>query len=470
MFNTDNFLHQNPWRLDKSKLVPYCFDRTVWNDLVNNLKDKKPILLYGPRGGGKTTLLQLVIKHLIVEKEVPQASIFYFNLDDILTRDAFISVAEVTKFIRGFAPDTKDRLWILIDEVSRLSENKLDASAFIKELQNEVGENVKLIMTVSGRDFSVASLLQNDKGENEGNVMEVGLFSFKEYLNRMLNPNNIFLPDGDKVPTKIKPTEERIKALSQMGFAPFLMPALDDYLRFGGYASIVREYVVEKRPALLRELYQGLFSRQIHTKQDRLLQAQDRQLLVEIARLHGNVLNINKLANETKLNRKTISSFMDDLEESYLINKVYPYAEDKKAEKGMPMVYLYDNGMRNMLLDTFTTIDKRPDRKVLLDNMLYNELRIIPWVKDIRFWNSETSDVTGFVFRHGVVENMIAVLYDFPKEKPGRWALVNMARKVKAKKVIILTKDYSEYDTVGPTKTIYIPVIWTWFVRNILEE
>jgi predicted AAA+ superfamily ATPase len=517
MFNTDNFLGQNPWRLDKSKLIPFAFDRTCWKDLVASLADKKPILLFGPRGGGKTTLLQLTVKHLITESSVNPSSIFYFNLDDLLTREAFTSVEEVNKFIKGFQPSSKERLWILLDEVSRLTENKLEVSTFIKDLQDKLGENVKLIITVSGRDSSFRGvypeatetlryaqgdklpkgLSQNDTKEGypapfvchserseesqdklregyqntlsslEMTAIEVTLFSFKEYLNRMLNPNNVFLPDGDKVPTKIKPTEERIKMLSQMGFMPHVMPALDDYLRYGGYASVVKEYAPAKRPAILRQIYQELFN-----NQPGIIKTNERgKILKELARMHGNIINVAKLSKESKLNHKTVNNFIEYMEANYFLNRVYPYTEiKKKTEKGTPLVYFSDNGLRNMLLDMFGTLDQRPDRKELLDNFIYNELKIIPYVKDIRFWNSETSDVTGFVFRHGVVDNMIAVLYDFPKEKPGRWALVNMARKVKAKKVIILTKDYSEYDTVGPTKTIYIPLIWTWFVRNILEE
>lgn len=474
-FNVDNFLQQNHWRLDEKKLIGTTFVRSVLPELLQALKDEKPVLVSGPRGAGKTTLLQMVVKHLITKKNILPSAIFYFNLDDILTRDATISADELAKFIRGFAPDTKQRLWVFLDEVLCLADNKIEPSEFIKELQKDLPK-VKLVLTSSAKSPLTFPLPQGerDRAIRDMTRLEIGIVSYKEYLNRMFNPNNIYLPDGQAGRPRFK-LPEKIGALTRSSYFKLAIPLLDEYLRYGGYARVVKEYTARKRPPLLRQVYQEQFTLNhfgFRARRDKaVLKPGERgKLLRELARMHGSILNVTKLSHETKLNHKTVYSFLANLESNYYINKVYPYLEKSKTEKGIPLVYFNDNGLRNMLIDTLGAIATRPDRKALLDNLLYNELRIIPFVKEIKFWISDTSEVTAFVFKHGVVQNLIGVLYDFPQAKSGRWALVNFGRRIKAKKIIILTRDYARWETVGPTTIIYLPVPMTWLLPECLSS
>ncbi|MBI4833458.1 MAG: ATP-binding protein [Planctomycetes bacterium] len=447
MFNAENFLQQNPWRQDESKLISWSFDRSLLPKLLDALKGDKPILLSGPRGAGKTTLLQLTIRHLIKEKSIPPSAIFYFNLDDVLTREGFTGADDVAGFINGFSPDKKTRLWIFLDEVQHLD------SAMVQELE-KLMDNSKLIMASSVRDSSPDS----NRGQNDNiQRFELGMVSYTEYWNRMLNPNNIYLPKY-KLP-------EKIKDLPKSSFYTLALPVLDGYLRYGGYAETVKEYTLSKRPAILRKIYQAQFSHQPKSKQERLEQTQQRKILDELTRIHGTVLNVNKLAQEIKAEWRKVSAFIDALESDYCVNKVFPY-----PDKGAPILYFNDNGLRNMLADSFQPIDTRTDRKALIDNLVYNELRFIPWIKDIKYWASETSDVTGFCLKHGLVRHLVGALYDFPLEKSGRWALVNFGRRIKAKKIIVFTRDYAGWDEITPTQVIYLPLAYAWLLPQVLGE
>jgi len=481
MFNSEHFLKQNPWRLDKTKLIGTGYlERAIWPDLVRALADDKPILLTGPRGSGKSTLLQLAIQYLVKEAYAPTSAIFYFNLDDLITRDGFTSTDEVVKFIQGFKPDRPQELWVFLDEVGHLAENRLEPLGFVRELQGRL-ERVKLILTSSVTHPYPSPRLGpawRDVATQEGILtLEVGLVNYKEFLNRMLNPQNIFLPDGEHGQPKLK-LPEKIGTLRQDSWG--LTPLLDEYLRYGGYARVVQEFTGEKRPGLLQQVYQELFSGPLTVGKRPWDSGEQRKLLGELASAHGSVLNISKLSRRTKLNHKTILAYLDHLESSFLINKVYPYLpakvgavrqagpEKSRAEKGSPLAYFNDNGLRNMLLDIFGPTETRPDRRILLDNFLYQGLRILPWVKEMYFWQSGTSEVTGFCFRYGIVWNLAGVLYDFPEVKAGRWALVNFGRQIKAKKVIILTRNESAYEKVGSSTVIYLPAVYAWLIPQIL--
>ncbi|MBI4835342.1 MAG: ATP-binding protein [Planctomycetes bacterium] len=452
MFNVENFLQQNPWRDDASKLMSWTFDRSLLPQLQEALKGNTPILLSGPRGAGKTTLLQLAIRHLIKDKGVSPSAIFYFNLDDVLTRECFTGADDVARFINGFSPDKKTRLLILLDEAQNIDFD------MIQELE-KVLDNTKLIMTSSARAYHYDSAVN----------LELGLASYTEYMNRMLNPNNIYLPDGKDRRPKLK-LPDKIKDLTSVSYLKPFSPVLDGYLRYGGYAEAVKEYTISKRPAILRKIYQTQFDHQPKSKQERLQQTQQRKILDELARTHGTVLNVTKLSQETKANWKTVSAFVDTLESNYYINKVYPYPEKTNIAKDAPILYFNDNGLRNMLIDSFQPVDTRPDRKALIDNLVYNELRFIPWIKEIKYWMGETSDVTGYCLKRGLVRHLVGARYDFPLEKSGRWALVNFGRRIKAKKIIVLTRDYAGWEEIAPTQIVYLPLVHAWLLPQVLGE
>lgn len=85
-----------------------------------NLAQNRLYILRGPRQVGKTTILKKLIKNLITSDGADPRSIFYFAFDIAGLRNA----AEVKDAIISYInwarslPVQRDRLWILLDEVT----------------------------------------------------------------------------------------------------------------------------------------------------------------------------------------------------------------------------------------------------------------------------------------------------------------------------------------------------------------
>jgi predicted AAA+ superfamily ATPase len=451
MFNLDNFLRQNPWRLERKALDFYYLPRQCYTDLIYHLQDNKPLLIKGPRGAGKTTVLKILIKHLINEIKVPSERIFYFDLDDALTRNFFQSTSEVINFIKGFAPQGEtNHNYFIIDEIQHLTTAISNPLEFLKELAGQF--NGKIIMTSSLNNFAPD---MNDLVQSE-----LSLFNYKEYLNRMLNAENIYLPEFKEYSADI------LKRIMQGGFPKILLPHLDEYLVYGGYPLVVREYKAKEKSELLRRVFQDVTNEMLSFAGGINQPDKFSRLIQILAKENGLLHNISTLAKNAGLDRVTIEHYRRILVSNYLISSVYPYHEEG-GQSGIPIIYFCDTGLRNLLLSLFHELDLRPDRDILLNNFLYRELTGIS--NDIGFIKMKQTERLAFVFKHNNRFNLACVLYDFPDKKSGHRGLMGMVQKIKPNKVIILTKEHYEYKTENEITFIYLPAAMAWLLPELFE-
>ncbi|MBU4299077.1 AAA family ATPase, partial [Patescibacteria group bacterium] len=56
-------------------------ERKLLTPILNHLKEKEITIIIGPRQVGKTTILNLLRKHLENSLKISKEDIFYFNLD-----------------------------------------------------------------------------------------------------------------------------------------------------------------------------------------------------------------------------------------------------------------------------------------------------------------------------------------------------------------------------------------------------
>ena len=88
----------------------------------------------------------------------------------------------------------------------------------------------------------------------------------------------------------------------------------------------------------------------------------------------GSEVNENELGNKLKIDRKTVSSYLDILEKSYVIVRVYPYFKNPRREIGKNYkIYFIDLGIRNALIGDFNPISLRADTGALWENFLIIE-------------------------------------------------------------------------------------------------
>ncbi len=130
---------QNPWW--KTGKVPYgLYPRSIEKELIKNLENNNIIALLGSRQVGKTSLLYLLILHLL--NIVKSTDVYYFNLDDLSVRHMMESPNDFLDYIGV----DDGRKYIFIDEAQRLQNPGL----FLKTIF-DLKLNIKLIVSGSSQ-------------------------------------------------------------------------------------------------------------------------------------------------------------------------------------------------------------------------------------------------------------------------------------------------------------------------------
>ena len=100
-----------------------------------------------------------------------------------------------------------------------------------------------------------------------------------------------------------------------------------------------------------------------------------RDLLVAISLQLGSEVSYNELANTLGIDRKTVENYVDLLEKTFVVFRLYPFSRNLRASINRKVkIYFYDVGVRNALINNFNTLDLRADRGALFENYAIVEI------------------------------------------------------------------------------------------------
>ncbi len=110
----------------------------------------------------------------------------------------------------------------------------------------------------------------------------------------------------------------------------------------------------------------------------------------------GNEVSTHELATQLQIARQTVERYLDLLEETYVIFRLPAFSTNPRKEiaKGKK-VFFWDTGIRNALLNAFSTEEFRPDIGVLWENWViaeaakHNLLQGCP--SELFFWRSRAN-------------------------------------------------------------------------------
>jgi predicted AAA+ superfamily ATPase len=149
---------------------------------------------------------------------------------------------------------------------------------------------------------------------------------------------------------------------------------LDDILLYGLYPEIYATPKKEHKTLYLAKIIESYLFKDILAFQ-KVRNAQSiKDLTRALAYQIGSEVNENELANRLKIDRKTVASYLDLLEQSFVIVRVFPYSKNPRREIGKKYkAYFTDIGMRNALIGDFNQARVRPDTGALWENFLFIE-------------------------------------------------------------------------------------------------
>jgi len=189
----------------------------------------------------------------------------------------------------------------------------------------------------------------------------------------------------------------------QEQFAAPVRVFLMQSLAFGAYPEVV---LSPDKARLLRNLSSDYLWKDI--LQTGLVKSPDliKRLLTLLAHQVGNEVSTNELATQLQMARPTVERYLDLLEETYVVFRLPSFSTNPRKEIARSKkVFFWDTGIRNALLNAFSTEEFRPDIGVLWENWViaetakHNLLRGCPG--ELFFWRSRAQAEVDLVVKTG---------------------------------------------------------------------
>ena len=191
-------------------------------------------------------------------------------------------------------------------------------------------------------------------------------------------------------------------------FAPQLRSILMQRLAFGSYPEVVTS---ERPAALLRELSSDYLWKDV--LQAGLVKTPDliRRLLLLLAHQAGSEVSVNELATQLQMTRSTVDRYLELLEQTFVIFRLKSFSTNPRKEISKSQkVFFWDTGIRNALLNAFSTEEFRPDIGSLWESWAIAEVAkrnaLLGSPAQLSFWRTRGQSEVDLVVTQG--ENMRA--------------------------------------------------------------
>ena len=145
-------------------------------------------------------------------------------------------------------------------------------------------------------------------------------------------------------------------------------PRLQHLLRFGSFPDII-----DADEAYAREQLEELVSNYLFKDVLAFSGIKKETVLFDLVRMlalqMGNEVSYSGLANALQVDRKTIISYIDVLEQNFILFRLGAYSKNLRKEiTKSQKIYFYDVGVRNALIEAFQPLELRNDVGFIWEN------------------------------------------------------------------------------------------------------
>jgi predicted AAA+ superfamily ATPase len=173
----------------------------------------------------------------------------------------------------------------------------------------------------------------------------------------------------------------------------------EEYVRFGGMPGLTHTASAERKQQILSELLGSYILKDVKSlvKEENIRAFN--HLMYLLAENQGSTISVRSLSTDVGLSPKAINRYLDILEETYVNYRIYSYSRNLGNElKKSCKTYLYDLGLRNMLLKDFSIVNDRPDKGVILETFVFLKLQSgLLSNMEIKFWRTKDGGEVDFV-------------------------------------------------------------------------
>ncbi len=299
-------------------------------------------IVTGIRRSGKTFLLFNLFSEYLRNNGIADDHIIQIALDD-RKNIKYRNPDAILDFIDKNLKDG-DMYYVLIDEVQMLED-------FVGVLNSLLHKN-NVDVYVSGSNSKFLSKDVATEFRGRGDEIHIYPLSFAEYYSAV---------GGDKY------------------------NCWSDYCKYGGLPQLLTLQDEQKKEDFLTLLNETVYVKDLIERCNIRNQDEFRELLCVMSSSIGSPCNPNKLMNTFKsvknitLDSKTIASYLDYMQDAFLLDKAVRFdIKGKKYINTLAKYYFQDMGIRNAVIN-FRQIEETH----IMENVIYNELRMRGYRVDV---------------------------------------------------------------------------------------
>ncbi|MBI4687160.1 MAG: ATP-binding protein [Nitrospirae bacterium] len=292
-------------------------------DLNNLITPNKVLVIYGARRVGKTTLLNTFLKKSKLKYKLDSG-------DNILTQHILGSqdFSKILEYASGYD-------LLAIDEAQQIPNIGMGLKIIVDQIPN-----IRVIATGSS-SFDLAGAV----GEPlTGRKTTITLYPLAQI--ELLSIHN----------------------------RHELRERLEEFITFGSYPEVVTAKSRKEKISVLGELVSSYLLKDILT----LEKVKGSKVLIDLLKLiafqTGNLVSLNELSSQIKLDVKTVGRYLDIFEKAFVIKRIGGFSRNLRKEiVSKAKYYFLDNGIRNAVISQFNPINSRNDIGALWENFLASE-------------------------------------------------------------------------------------------------
>ena len=311
-------------------------ERRKYLDELVSLRNNGMIkIITGMRRCGKSYLLFEIFTSYLESNGIAPDHIIKVDLEDYRNR-AMRNPDNLYAYVESRITDG-DMYYILLDEVQMLDQFEDVLNGFLRI------RNADIYVTGSNAKFLSKDIITEFRGR--GFEVKMYPLSFSEYMS---------------------------------AYPGTVQAGLNEYMLYGGLPQVLSYQTEEQKVRFLKALFDETYLKDIKERYE-IRKDDDLEELINImASGIGALTNPNKLANtfqsekKSPLSSDTVKNYIDYLCDSFLIEKSTRYDIKGKRYINSPYKYYFmDLGLRNARINF-----RQSEKSHLMENMVYNELRI----------------------------------------------------------------------------------------------
>ena len=312
------------------------------NKLIQHKKNGLVKIITGVRRCGKSYLLSKLFRDYLLSHGVQSSHIIFLALDDY-GNQKLQNPDQLYNFIKSSIIDDED-YFIILDEIQLVDKFESVVNGFMHI------PNADIYITGSNSKFLSSDIITEFRGR--GDEIRVYPLNFSEFY-------SVYGGDFERA---------------------WIM-----YCNFGGMPLCLSMETQEDKAKYLTNLFETTYLADIISRNNLRGNAEIGELTNILASSIGSLTNPLKLSNtfgsvkNVKLSANTISTYIDYLQDAYLIEKAIRYdIKGKKYINTPAKYYLVDIGLRNARLSF-----RQQEYTHIMENIIYNELRLRGYSVDV---------------------------------------------------------------------------------------